>query len=205
MAYWTPSDYPEPESTDRARVREFMKLKYERKKWHVLRSSLTAHTFVRCWHTSRVLSLSLSNPSPTGSRGLVLPEVITTAHAVKSNHAARRGYARPPLYLHFFFIIFLQLSRATQDEEPPRVEPIESILGRDIPPISITHNINLPLGNNGKRLPLFLDNQQLSPNAYSCTFLILHVDSLTVIGSAPRREEPRVVQPTKSKVPHHSE
>ncbi|ELR24550.1 Arf GTPase activating protein [Acanthamoeba castellanii str. Neff] len=69
LAYWTPSDYPEPESTDRARVREFMKLKYERKKWH--------------------------------------------------------------------------------DEEPPRVEPIESILGRDIPPISITHNINLPLGNNG--------------------------------------------------------
>lgn len=112
LAYWTPSDYPEPESTDRARVREFMKLKYERKKW-----------FAR----------------PGAARG--------------NNNGARSEK---------------QSRSKKRDEEPPRVEPIESILGRDIPPISITHNINLPLGNNG---------------------------------SAPRREEPRVVQPTKSKDP----
>jgi hypothetical protein len=40
LARWTPRDYPEPESTDRTRVREFMKLKYERKKWCVLKQFL---------------------------------------------------------------------------------------------------------------------------------------------------------------------
>lgn len=95
LAYWTPDDYPEPESTDRTRVREFMKLKYERKKW-------------------------LNTGKPGTSR--------TNGNSARSEKRSKR-----------------------RDEDTPKVEPIESILGGNIPPISITHNVNLPLPNGSRR------------------------------------------------------
>jgi hypothetical protein len=34
LARWTPDDFPEPRANDRAKITEFLKLKYERKKWY---------------------------------------------------------------------------------------------------------------------------------------------------------------------------
>ena len=34
LAKWTPSDFPEPDSTKQKQIREFMRLKYVEKKWY---------------------------------------------------------------------------------------------------------------------------------------------------------------------------
>ncbi|KAL6046767.1 putative ADP-ribosylation factor GTPase-activating protein AGD14 [Balamuthia mandrillaris] len=85
LAKWSSDQYPEPDSADKARVREFMKLKYLEKRWY------------------RKDSKS-KEVSPTSS-GSASPN--------------RRERSR----------------KGKGDTSPVKVEPLQKILGNDIPPI----------------------------------------------------------------------
>jgi len=85
LAHWTPADYSEPDSTDKDKIREFMKKKYVQKQWHI------------------------------------------------SNDGSPRK------------------ERKQSKVDVPKPEPLEKILGKEIPPIQITHNVNVNVSSGQRK------------------------------------------------------
>ena len=44
LSKWSPNEYPEPESSEKSRIREFMRMKYEEKKWFKKRKKKRSNT-----------------------------------------------------------------------------------------------------------------------------------------------------------------